>query len=163
MILDYREHNKRVVTTNYPLNFRLSFQSTCCVEQFFFFFLISIGCASIRPRLFLNLQPFFLFYYFVISIVHLTLKTMKCPSKSFLSRCYLLSGDLDRALQVFNDYMNSMKPSFIELYTVSFVTTATSAICIYISWLLYWILALHITLLLEKPAFFFLTLCISRF
>jgi hypothetical protein len=88
---------------------------------------------------------------------------MKCPSKSFLSRCYLLSGDLDRALQVFNDYMNSMKPSFIELYTVSFVTTAISAICIYISWQLYLILVLYITLLLEKPAFFFLTLCISRF
>lgn len=35
-----------------------------------------------------------------------------------IMRCYLLSGDLDRALQVFNDYMNSMKPSFIELYTV---------------------------------------------
>lgn len=35
-----------------------------------------------------------------------------------IMRCYLLSGDLDHALQVFNDYMNSMKPSFIELYTV---------------------------------------------
>lgn len=35
-----------------------------------------------------------------------------------IMRCYLLSGDLDRALQVFNDYMNSKKPSFIELYTV---------------------------------------------
>ncbi|KAJ6751545.1 hypothetical protein OIU85_002022 [Salix viminalis] len=35
-----------------------------------------------------------------------------------IMRCYLLTGDLDRGLQVFNDYMNSMKPPFIELYTV---------------------------------------------
>lgn len=79
-----------------------------------------------------------LFYFILLfHLFHLTLKTMKCPSKSFLSRCYLLTGDLDRGLQVFNDYMNSMKPPFIELYTVSFVTTAIFVICIYISWLLY--------------------------
>ncbi|XP_073266176.1 LOW QUALITY PROTEIN: pentatricopeptide repeat-containing protein At4g35850, mitochondrial-like [Populus alba] len=50
------------------------------------------------------------------------LKSEKKDPDSFIllqiMRCYLLSGDLDRALQVFNDYMNSMKPSFIELYTV---------------------------------------------
>lgn len=42
-----------------------------------------------------------------------------CSLLSFILRCYLQSGDIDRGLKTFDDYMKSGNLPAIELYTVS--------------------------------------------
>jgi hypothetical protein len=52
-----------------------------------------------------------------------------CLQLPFICRCYLQSGDIDRGLKTFEDYINSGKPHSIELYVVSFLTNTISALC----------------------------------
>lgn len=43
-----------------------------------------------------------------------------CLHLPHIFRCYLHSGDIDRGLKTFEDYMNSGKPPAVELYVVRF-------------------------------------------